>query len=124
MFIYNLLPKWLLCVLVVTLLGSGIYLYFEMEIYKIDAKELKADNVILTNNAVILKSLLDTCTKSLKAEADNATRTEKISITTEGYKKQIDQICVKEDANAKTDAAAAIKLSNDLSVRFSKLYPR
>ena len=53
MFIYNLLPKWLLCVLVVTLLGSGIYLYFEMEIYKIDAKELKADNVILTNNAVI-----------------------------------------------------------------------
>jgi hypothetical protein len=117
--IYALLPKWLLAILVVALLATSTYLYFEMEIYKIDAKELKADNVILTNNAIVLRSALDTCTKSLKAEADNCITQQKITTETQGYKQQIDKICVKENPDDKTNISDAIKLSNLLSGRFN-----
>jgi hypothetical protein len=119
MFLYNLLPKWLLLILTVALIGTSTYLYFEMEIYKIDAKELKADNLILTNNVTVLRSSLDTCTKSLKAEADNCVTQQKITTETQTYKEQIDKVCVKENPDDKTNISDAVKLSNLLSSRFN-----
>ena len=119
MFIYNLLPKWLLVILVVVLLVSGAYVGIKMEYYRIDNAKLTNDNKILTDNVAVLQSSLDTCTKSLKAEADNATRTEVIHKDTQTEQQNINKICVKEEGNVKTNIKDAIIESNKISGRFN-----
>jgi hypothetical protein len=119
--IYNLIPKWLLAILCVILLASSAVLTVRMYYYDIEAKKAKADNMILTNNVTILTASLDTCTKSLKAEADNCARIEKVNIATQSYKKKISAICVKEGPNEKTNISDAISMSNALSDRL--VYP-
>ena len=115
--IYNLIPKWLLMILVVALAASSGYLWAKSAYLKIDNAKLANNNKILTGNVAALQTSLDTCTKSLKAESDNATTQADITTATQNNRKQIQSICVKEDPNAKTDIKDAIALSNSISDR-------
>jgi hypothetical protein len=117
MTIYNLIPKWLLLILVVALAAVSAYVGIKMEYYKIDNAKLANDNKILAGNVAALQTSLSTCTQSLKAEADNATRQGQITQGTQDNQKQIRNICVKDDPNAKTNINDAIALSNSISAR-------
>ncbi len=114
--LYALCPKWLLMILVVALLATSAYVGTKMWYFKLDNAKLKNDNKILADNAVALKNSLDTCTRSLKAEADNATSQAGVTTETQTFKKKIDKTNVKEKINA-TTLADAIKLSNGVSDR-------
>jgi hypothetical protein len=117
--IYGMIPKWLLMILVAALLVCSAWLWVKAQYLQVDNKRLANDNAILSDNAKILQGKLDTCEKSLKAEADNADRAEVITKETQIFKDRIVNICVKEGADEKTDIGDAIKLSNDLSERFN-----
>lgn len=119
MFIYNLVPKWLLVIIVGILLAVGLYTGIKMEYYKIENAKLTANNEILTNNQKAYESALSTCSQSLAAEKKNSERTEAIHTATQEHQNAINQIYVKEGANAKTDIKDAIVESNKLSDRFN-----
>lgn len=117
--IYNLIPKWLLIILLLAALASGAYIGIKMEYYKIANAKLTNDNKIYADNEVVYKSQLQTCTQSLAAEKKNAERTEAIHTVTQQHQNDINSIYVKEGANAKTDIKDAIVESNKLSDRFN-----
>jgi hypothetical protein len=123
MFIYNLIPKWLLMILVALLLAAGIYIGIKMEYYKVDNARLTNDNKILTDNVAVLTASLDTCTKSLAAEAENCKRQGRITVDTGKTGKEIEKICVKEKPGEKTDVTDAVAESNRLSDRFNGVLP-
>jgi len=116
---YNLIPKWLLLIMIAALLVSGIFVGIKMEYYKIDNAKLTNDNKIYADNEKVYQAELLTCQQSLQAEANNAQRTEAIHKDTSQYNDEIKQICVKEEGNEKTDIKDAIAESNKLSVRFN-----
>ena len=114
---YDLIPKWLLMILVVALAVSSGWLWTKMKYYQVEYNSVKAANMILKGNVETLTKDLDICTKALKAEADNASTQAGVTTDTQGFKKDIAKICVKEDANAKTKVVDAIRMSNNLADR-------
>jgi hypothetical protein len=121
--IYDMIPKWLLLILLIGFIALSGWYGVKCQYLRIDNAKLANDNKILTDNAVILNSKLSTCTKSLAAEAENAKKAEKINAKMRDYKVEISKICVKEptDEKEKSGIKDAIDISNRLSDAVNKL---
>jgi hypothetical protein len=123
---YALIPKWLALALVAILLVTSGWCWTKMKYYQTQYKSVQADNVIFKanevvykNNEAVLKSSLSICQNSLLANAANCKAQAAVTTDTQNYRKQVSQICVKEDPNAKTSIIDAVALSNKLSARMS-----
>jgi hypothetical protein len=133
--IYAIIPKWLLLILVVLLLGSSGYLWTKMKYYQSDNRSLEADQKLLTENNKVLTANLDTCTKAIAAGGEHYQRTDKIDLASDQYRKRIEDLCKKRMVcpevtcvegkcpeiigvpDDKTDLRNAIGIHNDLILR-------
>ena len=110
--VYDMIPKWLLMILVVALAVLSGWCWTKMKYYQVEYKSVKADNVTLTKNVDTLTKDLDICNKGLTAEADNCKRLLKIKDEACQEQQEICDICVKENPNAKTDIKDAVIMYN------------